>query len=72
MTWLPWLLLFALGAAAAWAMGQHGAHLRWARRALRGDVSAQRPQGWLVRALQLEELFMAIERRAWSSASVSA
>jgi len=64
MTWLPWLLLFALGAAAAWAMGQHGAHLRWARRALRGDVSAQRPQGWLVRALQLEELFMAIERRA--------
>ena len=64
MTWLPWLLLLALGAAAVWALGEHGAHLRWARRALRGDADAKRPQGWLVRALQLEELFMAIERRA--------
>ncbi len=64
MTWLPWLLLLALGAAAVWALGEHQAHLRWARRTLRGDADARRPQGWLVRALRLEDLFMAIERRA--------
>ena len=64
MTWLPWLLLLALGAAAVWALGEHRAHPRWARRALRGDADARRPQGWLVRALRLEDLFMAIERRA--------
>ena len=64
MTWLPWLLLLALGAAAVWALGEHRAHLRWARRALRGDAEAKRPEGWLVRALRLEELFKAIERRA--------
>lgn len=64
MNWLPWLLLFAFGAAAVWALGEHAAHLRWARRALRGDTEARRPSGWLVRALRLEELFKAVERRA--------
>lgn len=72
MTWLPWLLLLALGAAAVWGLGEHGAHLRWARRALRGDAEAKRPQGWLVRALRLEELFIAIEGRAENEGEIRA
>ncbi|MFM8550577.1 MAG: sensor histidine kinase [Verrucomicrobiota bacterium] len=64
MTWIPWLLLLALGAAAGWAFASLAAHLRWARRSLRGDAGARRPDGWLVRALRLGELFAAIESRA--------
>jgi signal transduction histidine kinase len=64
MTWLPWTLLLALGAALLWALAELAANLRWARRALRGDGAGPRPRGWLVRLLRLEELFAAIEQQA--------
>ncbi|MEY3853660.1 MAG: hypothetical protein RI910_2640, partial [Verrucomicrobiota bacterium] len=64
MTWLPWLLLFALGAGAVWGFATIAAHVRWARRTLLAADAGPRPQGWLVRKLRLEELFIAIEGRA--------
>ena len=64
MTWLPWLLLLALGAATLWGYSTVATHVRWARRALLTKGHTPRPQGWLVHKLQLEELFDAIERRA--------
>jgi len=64
MTWLPWLLLLALGAATLWGYSTVATHVRWARRALLTKGDTPRPQGWLVHKLQLEELFDAIERRA--------
>jgi hypothetical protein len=64
MSWLPWLLLLALVVAAIWYFAEIASHVRWARRALLADGGAPRPQGWLVRKLRLEELFIAIERRA--------
>ena len=64
MSWLPWLLLLALVVAAVWCFAEIAGHVRWARRALLADGGAPRPQGWLVRKLRLEELFVAIERRA--------
>ena len=64
MTWLPWLLLLALGAGAVGVLVTVAAHVRWARRTLSAGDAGPRPQGWLVRRLRLEELFIAIERRA--------
>ena len=45
MSWLPWLLLFALVVTAVWCFAEIGGHLRWARRALLADGGAPRPQG---------------------------
>jgi PAS domain S-box-containing protein len=72
MSWLPWLLLLALVVAAVWYFAEIASHVRWARRALLADGSATRPQGWLVRKLRLEELFVAIERRAASEGEIRA
>ncbi len=72
MSWLPWLLLFALVVAAVWYFAEIASHVRWARRALLTDGGAPRPQGWLVRKLRLEELFVAIERRAASEGEIRA
>ena len=72
MSWLPWLLLLALVVAAVWYFAEIAAHVRWARRALLADVGAPRPQGWLVRKLRLEELFVAIERRAANEGEIRA
>ena len=70
MSWLPWLLLLALVVTAVWCFAEIGGHLRWARRALLADGGAPRPQGWLVRKLRLEELFVAIERRAANESEI--
>ena len=72
MSWLPWLLLFAVVTLTAWSLAEIGHCLRWARRSLlRGDNSA-RPQGWLVRTLRLEELFRAIESRSTNEVEIRA
>jgi hypothetical protein len=72
MTWLPWLLLFALGAGAVWGFATVAAHVRWARRTLLAADAGPRPQGWLVRRLRLEELFIAIEGRAENEGEIRA
>ena len=72
MSWLPWLLLLALVVAAVWCFAEIAGHVRWARRALLADGGAPRPQGWLVRKLRLEELFVAIERRAANEGEIRA
>ena len=72
MSWLPWLLLLALVVAAIWYFAEIAGHMRWARRALLAEGGAPRPQGWLVRKLRLEELFIAIERRAASEGEIRA
>ena len=72
MSWLPWLLLLALVVAAVWYFAEIASHVRWARRALLADSGAPRPQGWLVRKLRLEELFVAIERRAANEGEIRA
>jgi len=72
MSWLPWLLLLALGVVAAWCFAEIAGHVRWARRALLGDGAAPRPRGWLVRVLRLEELFVAIEGRAANEGEIRA
>jgi signal transduction histidine kinase len=72
MSWLPWLLLLALVAAAVWCFAEIGGHVRWARRALLTDDAGPRPQGWLVRKLRLEELFVGIERRAANEGEIRA
>ena len=72
MSWLPWLLLLALVVVAAWCFAEIAGHVRWARRALLADGGAPRPQGWLVRKLRLEELFVAIERRAANEGEIRA
>jgi signal transduction histidine kinase len=72
MTWLPWLLLFALGAGAVWGFATVTAHVRWARRTLLAADAGPRPQGWLVRKLRLEELFIAIEGRAENEGEIRA
>ena len=72
MSWLPWLLLLALVAAAVWCFAEIAGHVRWARRALLSDDAGPRPQGWLVRKLRLEELFVGIERRAANEAEIRA
>ena len=72
MSWLPWLLLLALVVAAVWYFAEIASHVRWARRALLADGAAPRPQGWLVRKLRLEELFVAIERRAANEGEIRA
>lgn len=72
MSWLPWLLLLALVVAAAWCFAEIAGHVRWARRALLADGGAPRPGGWLVRKLRLEELFVAIERRAANEGEIRA
>jgi signal transduction histidine kinase len=61
MSWLPWMLLAALGVVLGWAANELGRSLRWTRRALRGET-AGRPKGPLVRMLMLDELFDAAER----------
>ena len=72
MSWLPWLLLLALVAAAVWCFAEIAGHVRWARRALLTDDAGPRPQGWLVRKLRLEELFVGIERRAANEGEIRA
>jgi signal transduction histidine kinase len=72
MSWLPWLLLLALVAAAVWCFAEIAGHVRWARRALLSDDAGPRPQGWLVRKLRLEELFVGIERRAANEGEIRA
>ena len=72
MSWLPWLLLLALVAAAVWCFAEIAGHVRWARRALLTDDAGPRPQGWLVRKLRLEELFVGIERRAANESEIRA
>jgi signal transduction histidine kinase len=72
MSWLPWLLLLALAIAAAWCFAEIASHVRWARRALLSDEAGPRPQGWLVRKLRLEELFIGIERRAANEGEIRA
>lgn len=72
MSWLPWLLLFAFVAIAAWCLAEVASHVRWARRALLSGEASTRPQGWLVRRLRLEELFVAIERRAANEGEIRA
>lgn len=72
MSWLPWLLLLALAAAAVWCFAEIAGHVRWARRALLTDDAGPRPQGWLVRKLRLEELFVGIERRAANEGEIRA
>jgi two-component system phosphate regulon sensor histidine kinase PhoR len=72
MSWLPWLLLLALIGAVAWCFAEIGRHVRWARRALLAEGAAARPEGWLVRRLRLEELFVAIERRAADEGEIRA
>jgi signal transduction histidine kinase len=72
MTWFPWLLLLALVVAAVWYLAESARHVRWARRALLADTASPRPQGWLVRKLRLEELFVAIERRAANDSEIRA
>jgi len=72
MTWLPWLLLLALGAAAVWVFATVASHVRWARRTLLAGDAGPRPQGWLVRKLRLEELFVAIEGRAENEGEIRA
>lgn len=64
MSWLPWFLLVAFAAAVGWCYTEIARHVRWARRALRAGEVVPRPEGWLVRQLRLEELFLAIEGRA--------
>ena len=54
MTWLPWLLLLALAAAAVYVFATVASHVRWARRTLLAADAGARPQGWLVRKLRLE------------------
>jgi signal transduction histidine kinase len=72
MSWLPWLLLLALALAAVWCFAEIAGHVRWARRALLTDDAGPRPQGWLVRKLRLEELFVGIERRAANEGEIRA
>jgi signal transduction histidine kinase len=72
MSWLPWLLLLALIGAVAWCLAEIAGHVRWARRALLADGGAPRPQGWLARRMRLEELFVAIERRAADEGEIRA
>ena len=72
MSWLPWLLLLALAVAAVWCFAEIAGHVRWARRALLTDDAGPRPQGWLVRKLRLEELFVGIERRAANEGEIRA
>lgn len=72
MSWLPWLLLLAVVATAAWAVSEIARCVHWARRALlRGDSTA-RPRGWLVQSLRLEELFVAIESRSANESEIRA
>lgn len=72
MSWIPWLLLLAFALGVAWCFAEIASHVRWARRALLADGGAPRPHGWLVRKLRLEELFIAIERRAVNESEIRA
>lgn len=58
-------MLLAIGLVLlGWGVAELGRCLRWCRRALLGGGPSARPQGWLIRWLQLDELFAAIEGRA--------
>lgn len=72
MQWIPWLLLLAVVVLTGSGLAEIARCLRWARRALlRGDRAA-RPQGWWVRSLHLEELFIAIESRSANEGEIRA
>lgn len=72
MQWIPWLLLLAVVVLTGSGLAEIARCLRWARRALlRGDRAAH-PQGWWVRSLHLEELFIAIESRSANEGEIRA
>ena len=72
MSWIPWLLLFAIVMLFGWALAEIGRCVRWARRAmLRGETS-ERPRGWLVRSMRLDELFLSIESRTANESEIRA
>ena len=72
MSWIPWLLLLAIAVLFGWALAEIGRCVRWARRAmLRGEAS-ERPRGWLVRTMRLDELFLSIESRSANESEIRA
>jgi len=72
MTWVPWILLAASLALAAWCSAELSRCLTWARRALLRGEPAPRPDGWLVRRLGLAELLRAVETRAHGEGEIRA
>jgi signal transduction histidine kinase len=72
MTWVPWILLAASLALAAWCSAELRRCLTWARRALLRGEAARPPDGWLVRRLGLAELLRAVEARASGEGEIRA
>ena len=72
MNWLPWILLVALVALAAWCFNELGRCLTWARRVLLRGEPSTRPDGWLVRQLGLDELLRSVEARSSGEGEIRA
>lgn len=72
MGWLPWILFCALALAALWCLAEITQCVRWARRALLRKEATPRPESWLIRQLQIDDLFSVIENRASTEEEIQA